>query len=168
VVSPGCNKKENVGAGQKADNYTKRKNKIMNTEIIANEIKTKIAEGAKMLESLPLRMEICDIIERNRYIEDSRLLQELQKTPEKLMTELTKSFMNIWPAPPASGFVAIEELLKPLYDIAAILDRERLEGSVRFETDSCRMKDARMPWQDFKKVLLQRIFTRSAGALTAA
>jgi hypothetical protein len=153
MVSLGCSKRKNSGIGQQADNYTKRKNKIMNIEIIANEIKTKIAEGAKMLESLPLRMEINDVLRRNNR--DDRLLK---MNAGELMVEFTKALICVSRYPRELAFQTVEERLKPLTDIATILNSEELNESVHIRDNPCVLKDSRMLWEEFKKKLWQQLF----------
>jgi hypothetical protein len=127
----------------------------MNIEIISDQIRNEIVEGSKMIASNPLRMEIHDIL--HRY-EREKLLQVLKQTPEKLMTELAKCLIYIWPASPILYFQLIEDRLKPLKNIAAILNPKELNEWVHIWDNPCVEVDSRISQEHFKKNLWQQVF----------
>ena len=73
------------------------------------------------------------------------------------MAELTKWMIQNWPQeiPIASQ---IEKYLKPIEEITKILRPKNLESDVRILDGGCREIDERMPIDEFKKALLQKIF----------
>jgi hypothetical protein len=132
-----------------------KKLKIMNIEIIGDQIRNEIVEGSKMIASNPLQMEIYDILQRN---EREKLLQVLKQTPEKLMTELAKCLIYIWPASPTWAFQLIEDRLKPLKNIAGILNPKELNEWVHIWHNPCVIEDSRISLEHFKKNLWQQVF----------
>ena len=128
-----------------------------NIDSITDKISAKIKEGSNVLNALGLRMEICEIIRLNHLAKDHEI-QEFQKSPEKLMTELTKFLISVWPARPPIGFQEIEERLKPMKDIAAILNSKEISEFVRVGDNPCVMKDSRMAPEEFQKQLLEGLF----------
>jgi hypothetical protein len=125
----------------------------MNIEILSDQIRNEIVEGSNTLSSTSLRIKIDDVLKRNK--DDSRLLQ---MGANELMTEFTKRFIKDWPHPPAWAFEEILEQLKPLKDIAAILNPKELNASVHVWENPCVMTDSRVSPEAFQKALWQRIF----------
>jgi len=122
---------------------------------IAVQIRNEMVEGSKMITSNPLRMEIYDILQRNKR---EKLLQVLEQTPEKLVTELTKCLIYIWPASPTWAFQLIEDRLKPLKNIAAILNPKELNEWVHIWDNPCVIEDSRISLKHFKKNLWRQVF----------
>src|SRR6266705_7078253 len=110
---------------------------IMNIDILADQIRNKID----------------DVLKRNKY--DSLLLQ---MSANELMAELTKRLTKDWPYPLAWSFETIIEQLKPLKDIAEILNPKVLNASVHVWENPCVMTDSRVSLEAFQKALWQRLF----------
>ena len=130
----------------------------MNTGIridqIADHIRLKIAEGTKRLESFAVQIQVKSTLKSyGVFVENP----QTPMTAETLMTELAKSLIQAWPGKPAWGFPPVDEQLKPLGDITAILNAEEINKFVCIQ-DGCVMKESRMPPEEFKKKLVQRIF----------
>ncbi len=130
---------------------------FMNVDIVASRIRGSIEATSKMLSSMPLRVEIDDIRMRNRYAPKDALAQ---MTDAEVAVDLAKVVIEKWPGQPGWGFQTIEERLKPLKDIGALLNSDTVNGFVRVRDNPCVQADSRMPLQDFKKALCQRLFTR--------
>jgi hypothetical protein len=128
----------------------------MNVDIVASRIRSIIEETSKMLTDVPLRMEIDDIIARNHYAGKDALAQ---MTAAELAVDLAKVVIDKWPGQPGEGFQTIEEHLKPVKDIGATLNPDAVNQFVRVRDNPCVQADSRMPLQDFKKALCQRLFT---------
>ncbi len=132
---------------------------IMNIDILADQIRDKIVEGSNALSSASLRIKIDDVLKRNKY--DSLLLQ---MSANELMAELTKRLTKDCPYPLAWSFETIIEQLKPLKDIAEILNPKVLNASVHVWENPCVMTDSRVSLEAFQKAFWQRIFASSYGS----
>src|ERR1035437_5809374 len=128
----------------------------MNIDIVASRIRGIIEETSKMLTALPLRVEIDDIIARNHYVGKDALAQ---MTAAELAVDLAKVVIKKWPEQPGEGFQTIEAYLKPVKDIAAILNSDAVNQFVHVRDNPCVQGDSRVPLLDFKKALGQRLFT---------
>lgn len=129
----------------------------MNVDIVASRIRSIIEETSKMLADVPLRMEIDEIITRSRYAGKDALAQ---MTAAQLVVDLAKVVIHKWPGQPGWEFQTIEANLKPLKDIGALLNSEAVNEFVRVRDNPCVQADPRVPPQDFKNALCQRLFTR--------
>jgi hypothetical protein len=118
-----------------------------------------------MLTGVPLRMEIDEIIMRNRYAENDALAQ---MTAAELAVDLAKVVIEKWPEQPGEGFQTIEAYLKPVKDIGTLLNSDAVNEFVRVRDNPCVQADFRVSLQDFKKALCQRLFTRSTDPKQAA
>jgi hypothetical protein len=128
----------------------------MNVDIVASRIRVSIEATSKMLNSVPLRMEIDGVITQRQYVEKDALAQ---MTAAELAVFLGKVVIGKWPGQPEWGFQAIEEKLKPLKEIGALLNSDAINEFVRVRDNPCVQADSRVPLQDFKKALWQRLFT---------
>ncbi len=120
---------------------------------------------SKMLTGMPLRMEIDDIIARNRYAGKDAVAQ---MTAAELAVDLAKVVIDKWPGQPGWGFQTIEENLNPLKDIGALLNSDAVNEFVHVRDNPCVQADSRVPLQDFKEALCQRLFTRPTDPKQAA
>lgn len=137
----------------------------MNVDIVASRIRGSIEATSKKLMDVPLRMEIDDVITRRRYVERDALAQ---MTAAELAVFLGKVVIGKWPAQPEWGFQPIEEKLNPLKDIGALLNSDAVNEFVRVRDNPCVQADSRMPLQDFKKAIWQRLFIQATDPKHAA
>jgi hypothetical protein len=128
----------------------------VNIDNVACSIRGSIEATSKMLNSMPLRMEIEDTITRNWHPEKDALAQ---MTAAEFGAFLAKVLIGKWPGQPAAG-QPIKEMLKPLKEIGALLNSNAVNEFVRVRDNPCVQVDPRMPLPDFKKALCQRLFTR--------
>jgi hypothetical protein len=136
----------------------------MNTDRVADQtvskIQTEIVKGSEALSRMHVRAEINQII-RDSTIE-SEATSLLQMTPGELMVDLAKRSIIIWPCLPELAFQSIQECLRPLKDIANILNSQDVNKSVHVRDDPCVMKDPRMPLNEFKRAILQQLFRQTS------
>jgi len=102
---------------------------------------------------------------RNRYAEKDALAQ---MTAAELAVDLAKVVIEKWPGQPGWGYQPIEEKLNPLKDIGALLNSDAVNEFVRVRDNPCVQADSRMPLQDFKKAIWQRLFIRATDPKQAA
>jgi hypothetical protein len=136
----------------------------MNVDIVASMIRGSIEATSKMLNSVPLRMEIDDTTKRNWRPEKNA---PAQMTAAELAAFLAKVVIGKWPGQPVAG-QSIEEMLKPLKDIRALLSSDAVNEFVHVRDNPCVEADSRMPLEDFKKALWQRLFIRATDPKQAA
>ena len=129
----------------------------MNVDFVASMIRGSIEATSKMLNSMPLRMVIDDIMTRNQYVEKNVLAQ---MTAAELAVDLAKVVIHKWPGQPGWGFQTIEENLKPLKDMGTLLNSDAVNEFVLVRDNPCVLADSRMSLHDFKKALCQRLFTQ--------
>ena len=130
----------------------------MNVDIGVCSIRGSIEATSKMLTDVPLRIEIDDIIARNHYAGKDALAQ---MTAAELAVDLAKVVIDKWPGQPGEGFQTIEEHLKPVKDISAILNPDAVNQFVHVRDNPCVQADSRVPLDNVKEALGQRLFTRS-------
>lgn len=137
----------------------------MNVEIVASRIGGSIEATSKMLNSMPMRMEIDDTITRNWHLEKDAVAQ---MTAAQLAVDLAKVVIHKWPGQPGWGFQPIEEKLNPPKDIGALLNSDAVNEFVRVRDNPCVQADSRMPLQDFKKAIWQPLFIQATDPKHAA
>ena len=128
-------------------------------------IRGRIEATTKMLTGVPMRLEINDIITRNRYAGKDALAR---MTAAELAVDMAKVVIHKWPGQPGWGFQTLEEKLKPLKDISAILSSDVVNQFVHVCDIQCVQVGSRVPLQDFKKALCQRLFTQPTNPKQAA
>ena len=137
----------------------------MNIDIVASTISGSIEATSERLTEMSWRMEIDDIITRNRYLKKDALAQ---MTAAGLAVDLAKVVIDKWPGQPGWGFDTIEEKLKPLKDIGTLLSSDAVNEFVHVRDNPCVQVDSRVPLQDFKEALCQRLFPRPTNPKQAA
>jgi hypothetical protein len=130
----------------------------MNIDILfdqtVDQIQNKIDEGSEILENkLILRTEIDDALKRNKCCDEPS-----QLSANELMINLTKNLIKVWPSQRFWAYQTIEEQMKPLREIATILNSEEVNKFVHVRDNPCVMKESRMPVNDFKKIIGEGLF----------
>jgi hypothetical protein len=126
---------------------------------ISARIRAKITEGSGALKDNRVQAEIYHLLTQAEY---NKLLPMLQE-PERLMPEFVKMLITALPYSPAY-FDQLGASLKPLADIAAILNPDVLNEFVQFWGGHCYLRDPRLTIIDFKKTLWQQTFKPSDDA----
>ena len=134
----------------------------MNINLLAVQIRQKINEGSDILKSNTATGSYVDALLRSH--ED--LQRILTNSPENLMAELTRRIIQEWPQPRESrlGWLAkqIGQYLKPIQEINDMLNWKYFTNNVCIPDGGVREIDSRMPVDEFKKALLQKIFNADA------
>ncbi len=73
------------------------------------------------------------------------------------MSELTKWIIHSWPQE-IPTVMEIEQYIKPMREISKILCWKNFTNDVLIPDGGHRVEDIRMPIDEFKKTLLQKIF----------
>ena len=128
----------------------------MNLDLLADQIRQRINEGSDILKSNSATRAYVDAALRPH----EKLRRILIASPEKLMAELTKWIIQSWPQE-IPIVRQIEQYLKPIGEISKILCRKNFNNDVLIPDGGRRIEDARMPKDEFKKALLQKIFKAS-------
>ena len=123
--------------------------------MIAGLVQAKIAEGSAMLSTGLARMNIEGILSDNQC---ERLDLLRQMNAAELMTDFTKALIGIWPQRPDWVFQEIEDHLRPLADIAALLNADETNEFVQVRSNPCALCDRRISVMEFKEALGRRLF----------
>ena len=125
------------------------------SEKLAEQLKAEIPKATSLLKNTVMLADVADILHRNK-LEDWLVL--LQKSPENFISKLAEEFICELPEHPRLAFQKMAERLKPLHDITVLLNPDKLNQWVQIRPDTCRMKDSRMPLEQFKEKVKAGVF----------